>query len=127
MDEFRPKVVGFEYHHSIDGNGWPDAVVLEADDGNECEQRRYFQDGGVDVEALQRLTEGLNLESSKTEAYIGGGSEKTYVVMAVGGAPIFVVEDFEKAASVCNALTAGAKASGLTAKYDVVEVKRWTI
>ena len=52
-------VVGFEYHHSIDGTGWPDAVVLEADDGNECEQRRYIQGGGVDVDALRRLASGL--------------------------------------------------------------------
>lgn len=54
-------------------------------------------------------------------------SDVTYVVMVVGGAPIFVVEDFDHAASVCDALAAGAKASGFSAKYDVVEVKRWTV
>lgn len=54
-------------------------------------------------------------------------SDVTYVVMVVGGAPVFVVEDFDHAASVCDALAAGAKASGFSAKYDVVEVKRWTV
>lgn len=59
MDNFKPEVVGFEYHHSIDGTGWPDAVVLEADDGNEREQRRYLQNGPADAEALLRLAEEL--------------------------------------------------------------------
>lgn len=59
MDISKPEVVGFEYHHSIDGTGWPDTVVLEVDDANECEQRRYRQMDGVDVEALQRLADGL--------------------------------------------------------------------
>lgn len=54
-------------------------------------------------------------------------NETTFVVMVVGGAPIFVVDDFDHAASVCDALSAGAKASGFSAKYDVVEVKKWTV
>lgn len=66
-------------------------------------------------------------KSSKTGTSSGDLSDKTYVVMVVGGAPIFVVEDFENAASICDALTAGAEASGFAAKYDVVEVKRWSI
>lgn len=66
-------------------------------------------------------------KSNKAMSSTGGDNEKTYVVMVVGGAPIFVVEDFENAASICDALTAGAEASGFAAKYDVVEVKRWSI
>lgn len=45
--------------------------------------------------------------------------------MVVGGTPVFVVRDEDKALSVCDALAAGAKASGFDAKYDVVEVKVW--
>ena len=66
-------------------------------------------------------------KSGKTDTHIGNVTDRTYVVMVVGGAPIFVVENFEDAASICDALTAGAEASGFAAKYDVVEVKRWSI
>lgn len=49
-----------------------------------------------------------------------------YVVQVVGGAAIAWCETFDRAAQVCDALTVAAKASGFAAKYDVVEVKRWT-
>lgn len=49
-----------------------------------------------------------------------------YVVMVVGGVAVAWCETFDKAAAVCDALTLGAKASGFAAKYDVVEVKKWT-
>lgn len=52
------EVVGFEYNHSLTGEGWPDVVVLEIDDGNECESRRYRSEaagGTVDRDALLAL------------------------------------------------------------------------
>lgn len=48
-----------------------------------------------------------------------------YVVQVVGGPAIYFTDDFDVAASVCDGLAAGAKASGFAAAYDVVEVKRW--
>lgn len=71
----------------------------------------------------------VDMTTAKTTKTAGKTQDDdvTYVVMVVGGAPIFVVEDFDHAASVCDALAAGAKASGFSAKYDVVEVKRWTV
>lgn len=67
------------------------------------------------------------MASSNEAASPGKARDTAYVVMVVGGAPIFVVDDFDRAASVCDALDAGAKASGFSAKYDVVEVKRWAV
>lgn len=58
MSRRRAEVVGFEFCHSIDGEGWPDAVVLEIDDGNECEQRRYHQ-AGADVDVLAALADRM--------------------------------------------------------------------
>lgn len=81
-------------------------------------------DGMIPISKSER---GEDMTSSKTTGPKPATSDTTYVVMVVGGAPIFVVEDFEHAASVCDALTAGAKASGFAAQYDVVEVKRWMI
>ena len=77
--------------------------------------------------AVPKSKGGANMTSSKATEPKPATPDTTYVVMVVGGAPIFVVEDFEHAVSVCDALAAGAKASGFAAKYDVVEVKRWTI
>lgn len=68
-----------------------------------------------------------DMTTPKTSKTSTPSADKVYVVMVVGGAPVFVVDDFEHAASVCDALTAGAEASGFAAKYDVVEVKRWTV
>lgn len=53
------------------------------------------------------------------------GERKIYALCVVGGASLYVFESFDKACSVCDALTMAAKASGFSAKYDVVEVKRW--
>ena len=58
MGRRRAELVGFEFCHSIDGEGWPDAVVLEIDDGNECEQRRYHQ-AGADVDVLAALADRM--------------------------------------------------------------------
>lgn len=58
MSRRRAEVIGFEFCHSIDGEGWPDAVVLEIDDGNECEQRRYHQ-AGADVDVLAALADRM--------------------------------------------------------------------
>lgn len=66
-------------------------------------------------------------KTTKTSNNKTQNSNVAYVVMVVGGAPIFVVDDFDHAASVCDALTAGAKASGFSAQYDVVEVRRWAV
>lgn len=86
------------------------------------------RDSRVEKETTEEGTRKMaTAKPIKAEASNGKDSEKTYVVMVVGGAPIFVVEDFEEAASICDALTAGAEASGFAAKYDVVEVKRWSI
>lgn len=52
--------------------------------------------------------------------------DKIYTIQVVGGASIAWTESFDKAVAVCDALTLAAKASGFAAKYDVVEVKRWT-
>lgn len=52
--------------------------------------------------------------------------DKIYTIQIVGGASIAWTESFDKAVAVCDALTLAAKASGFVAKYDVVEVKRWT-
>lgn len=51
---------------------------------------------------------------------------KIYVVMVVGGVAVAWCDTFDKAAAVCDGLTAGAKASGFAATYDVMEVKKWT-
>lgn len=48
-----------------------------------------------------------------------------YVLTVVGGAPLYVFDNEDKAFAVCDALTAAAKASGFAAKYDVSEVKKW--
>lgn len=50
---------------------------------------------------------------------------KLYALAVVGGAPLYVFKSFDKASSVCDALTQAAKASGFAAKYDVVEVREW--
>lgn len=76
---FKPELVGFEYHHSIGGTGWPDAVVLEVDDGNECEQRRYYSTD-VDIEALQRLAE--ELERRAERGLLGGYHAETCIETA---------------------------------------------
>lgn len=49
-----------------------------------------------------------------------------FALCVVGGAPLYVFDCEDKAFAVCDALTEAAKASGFAAKYDVVEVKRWT-
>ena len=70
----------------------------------------------------QEITDGGKKVAQKSQDAMSG---TVYVVMVVGGTPVFVVCDEYKALSVCDALAAGAKASGFDAKYDVVEVKVW--
>lgn len=48
-----------------------------------------------------------------------------FVVQVVGGPAIYYTDDFDVAVQVCDGLSAGAKASGFAAAYDVAEVKRW--
>lgn len=71
-----------------------------------------------------RKDEGKGADMAVT---MNGEPDKIYVVMVVGGAAVTYCETFDKAAAVCDALTLGAKASGFAAKYDVVEVKKWTV
>lgn len=73
-------------------------------------------------------SEEREMPSSNSEKpYRGNGNpDNIYVVMVVGGVAVAWCETFDKAAAVCDALTLGAKASGFAAKYDVVEVKKWT-
>ena len=70
----------------------------------------------------QEIADGGKKMAQKSQSAASG---TVYVVMVVGGTPVFVVRDEDKALSVCDALAAGAKASGFDAKYDVVEVKVW--
>lgn len=70
----------------------------------------------------QEIADGGKKMAQKSQSAASGTA---YVVMVVGGTPVFVVRDEDKALSVCDALAAGAKASGFDAKYDVVEVKVW--
>ena len=70
----------------------------------------------------QEIADGGKKMAQKSQSAASG---TVYVVMVVGGTPVFVVRDADKALSVCDALAAGAKASGFDAKYDVVEVKVW--
>ena len=70
----------------------------------------------------QEVADGGKKMAQKSQSAASG---TVYVVMVVGGTPVFVVRDEDKALSVCDALAAGAKASGFDAKYDVVEVKVW--
>lgn len=70
----------------------------------------------------QEISDGGKKMAQKSQSAASG---TVYVVMVVGGTPVFVVRDEDKALSVCDALAAGAKASGFDAKYDVVEVKVW--
>ena len=70
----------------------------------------------------QEISYGGKKVAQKSQSAASG---TVYVVMVVGGTPVFVVRDEDKALSVCDALAAGAKASGFDAKYDVVEVKVW--
>lgn len=64
--------------------------------------------------------------SKASTAKAGDGDGKIYVVMVVGGVAVAWCDTFDKAAAVCDGLTAGAKASGFAATYDVMEVKKWT-
>lgn len=62
----RAELVGFEYSHSIDGTGFPDSVLLEIDDGNECQELRYYPDTcnrEALVDLADRLSVMLTLES----------------------------------------------------------------
>ena len=70
----------------------------------------------------QEISDGGKKMAQKSQSVASG---TVYVVMVVGGTPVFVVRDEDRALSVCDALAAGAKASGFDAKYDVVEVKVW--
>lgn len=89
-----------------------------------------------DSSVIEALNEKVEEFERKAQEISDGGKKMAqnsqsaaswtvYVVMVVGGAPVFVVRDEEKAISVCDALAAGAKASGFDAKYTVVEVKVW--
>lgn len=51
---------------------------------------------------------------------------KLYALSVVGGAPLYAFDDEDKAFAVCDALTEAAKASGFAAKYDVMELRRWS-
>ena len=68
-----------------------------------------------------RVTKGKEMAGS-----VSSKQDVIYVVMVVGGVAVTYCDTFDKAAAVCDALTLGAKASGFAAKYDVVEVKKWT-
>ena len=48
-----------------------------------------------------------------------------FILMLIGGAPLYSFSDFDTAAAACDALTHAADACGMAAKYDVVEVKSW--
>lgn len=87
------------------------------------------RDRGVNEKNRPELRKEVDMASPRTtqEKSETSKSDTTFVVMVVGGAPVFVIEDFEQAISVCDALVAGARASGFAAKYDVVEVKKWSV
>ena len=116
---------------------WKDAVRKKESERmrlrvNPSAMRESAKDSSV-VEALnekaeeferkaQEISDGGKKMAQKSQSVASG---TVYVVMVVGGTPVFVVRDEDKALSVCDALAAGAKASGFDAKYDVVEVKVW--
>ena len=116
---------------------WKDAVRKKESERmrlrvNPSAMRESAKDSSV-VEALnekaeeferkaQEISDGGKKMAQKSQSAASG---TVYVVMVVGGTPVFVVRDEDKALSVCDALAAGAKASGFDAKYDVVEVKVW--
>lgn len=77
------------------------------------------------AEAPARRDEAGGKEVAVTVAVKQSEKKELYVLCIVGGAPLFAFCDFDKAASVCSALEAAAKASGFAAKYDVVAVKEW--
>lgn len=81
------------------------------------------KDGAGGVKELQE-TEERDMAARSSEN--GKVSEVIYVVMVVGGVAVAWCETLDKAVAVCDALTLGAKASGFAAKYDVLEVKKWT-
>lgn len=74
-------------------------------------------EGAADAKAISRKEKEMGKDDSM---------DKIYTIQIVGGASIAWTESFDKAVAVCDALTLAAKASGFAAKYDVVEVKRWT-
>lgn len=116
---------------------WKDAVRKKESDRmrlrvNPSAMKELAKDGSS-IEALnekaedferkaQEIADGGKKMAQKSQSAASG---TVYVVMVVGGTPVFVVRDEDKALSVCDALAAGAKASGFDAKYDVVEVKVW--
>lgn len=77
--------------------------------------------GGKSVSGNDGSGERKGKEMGKDEEM-----DTIYTIQIVGGASIAWTESFDKAVAVCDALTLAAKASGFAAKYDVVEVKRWT-
>lgn len=97
---------------------WKDAVRKKESErtGLRVERAEEFE------RKAQEISDGGEKMAQKSQSAASG---TVYVVMVVGGTPVFVVRDEDKALSVCDALAAGAKASGFDAKYDVVEVKAW--
>lgn len=116
---------------------WKDAVRKKESEQmrlrvNPSAMKELAKDGSV-IETLnekaeeferkaQEISDGGKKMAQKSQSAASG---TVYVVMVVGGTPVFVVRDEDRALSVCDALAAGAKASGFDAKYDVVEVKVW--
>lgn len=98
----------------------PSAMKVLAKDGSVTEA---LNEKAEEFERrAQEIADGGKKMAQKSQSAASG---TVYVVMVVGGTPVFVVRDEDKALSVCDALAAGAKASGFDAKYDVVEVKVW--
>lgn len=87
---------------------------------------------GIGRQAGKKRQMPVRANSEKGEKVMAVANEKgnsgiIYVVQVVGGVCVTYCDTFDKAASVCDALTISAKASGFAAKYDVVEVKKWTV
>ncbi len=89
-----------------------------ADKQTEVSEKDAMRDADPKIETTDRKEEEMGTASEETG--------KVYVVQVVGGPAIAWTETFDKAAAVCDALTEAAKASGFAARYDVVDIKKWT-
>lgn len=110
---WRPSI----YKLNLDSQ-WAEAVQKAADEAKRATATAAKRESETGTKSDQG---GMTMAVTKNE----GGQPKLYALLVVGGAPLYVFDNEDKAFAVHDALTAAAKASGFAAKYDVVEVERW--
>lgn len=102
-------------------------VEMDGEVARMMEERENPQKAKAKASSTNRAA-GKRKEPTMAQTSTGAdrNAEVAYIVMVVGGPAVTWCETFDKAASVCDALSMTAKASGFSARYDVVEVRKWT-